>query len=669
MKKKHILFSAILIAGMGLSSTSCSDFLSVEGKLGENTQNLDKIFQSEEWTEQWLAQAYAFMMWENSDIGGKDYCITNFADDMCYGDRNWEYRYFKYAEYNENWKQDCWRQSYQGIRQASILIHNVDKNKEVTPEQVADLKAQGRFVRAYLYWKLLQKYGPIPLIPDEGLDYTDSYESLAVPRSSYDECAEFIASEMQLAAKDLPLKRTTRSVARPTRGAALAARAKVLLYAASPINNPRPSDTERFTDLVDDQGRLLMAQEYKEEKWARAAAAARDVIELARQGVYRLYTSPYRSTGTADYPATIVPPTHEKYSNKNFPEGWRDIDPLQSYKSLFNGDLYPSDNPEMIFTTGQNFGSQSPGSALTQHQLPIEGGGYNCHAMTGKQCDAYEMNNGVAFDKEHRPNGFVSDMEAASGEWLPLVEGVSKQYAHREPRFYASVAYNGMIWPMTNGKEIEDRYIQVWYYRGYQSGWANTDRWLPTGIGILKYISPRDNSKNGAVIIPKAPLNIRYADVLLWYAETMNELTTSYNIPSWDDTKTYTISRDPKEMSDAISQIRIRAGLPDYDESVYESQDEFRVKLKHERQVEMFAENSRYFDLRRWKDADAEESQQIYGCNPLMSVKERELYHTPVIISDLPTTFNRKMYFWPIQHDELRKNSKLTQNPGWTSYD
>lgn len=669
MKKKHILFSAILAAGLGLLSASCTDYLSVEGKLGENTQNLDKIFENEVWTEEWLAQAYAFMTWQNSDIGGKDFCITNFADDMCYGDRNLEYRFFKYAEYGENWKQECWKQAYQGIRQASILIHNVHKNKEMTQPEIADIKAQGRFVRAYIYWKLLQKYGPIPIIPDKGLDYTNDYESLAVARSSYDECADFIATEMQLAAQDLPLKRDTRSVSRPTRGAALATRAKVLLYAASPINNPRPTDTERFTDLVDDAGRPLIAQEHNPEKWARAAAAARDVIELGRQGIYRLYTSPFRTTGTVDYPATIAPPENEKYSNKNYPNGWRDIDPLQSYKSIFNGDLYPSDNPEMVFTTGQNHGGQSLGTALTQHQLPIEGGGYNCHAITGKQCDAYEMNSGAPFDKENRPTGFITDVEAAGTDWLPLLEGVSKQYAHREPRFYASVAFNGTLWPLTNGKEIEDRYIQVWYYRGAQSGWANTERWLPTGIGMMKYVSPRDNIKNGAAIIPKASLNIRYADVLLWYAEALNELNTAYNIPSWDGAQTYTISRDPKEMSDAISQIRVRAGLPDYDEGVYLSPDEFRVKLKHERQIEFFAENSRYFDLRRWKDAEVEESQQIYGCNPLMSKKERELYHTQVIISDLPTTFNRKMYFWPIQHDELRKNSRLTQNPGWTNYD
>ena len=127
---------------------------------------------------------------------------------------------------------------------------------------------------------------------------------------------------MKLAAKDLPLKRDTRNMARPTRGAALATRAKALLYAASPLNNPRPTDTERFTDLVDDEGRYLMAQEYNEEKWAKAAAAARDVVELGRKGVYELHTVSAHSTGTIDNPATIAPPTHAVYSHADFPAGW-----------------------------------------------------------------------------------------------------------------------------------------------------------------------------------------------------------------------------------------------------------------------------------------------------------------------------------------------------------
>ena len=671
MKKKHLLYSAILSACMGMMTSSCSDYLSVEGKLEETTQSLEKIFESEDYSEQWLAQVYWCLTRYNADINGKDYCVTLFADDMIFGDQMGEYRKFKYAEYNEEWRRDAWYDAYNGIRQASIFIHNIDRNKVFTADEIKDYKAQARFARAYLYWKLLQKYGPIPLIPDEGLDYSVEYNDVALPRNTYDECANFIASEMVLAAQDLPEKRDNRNIARPTRGAALATRAKALLYAASPINNPRPSDTERFTDLKDDEGRHLIAQEYNEEKWAKAAAAAKDVVEMGKRKIYKLHTIKARDTGDNEQPKTIAPPYHEIYSEREFPEGWKGIDPLQSYQTLFNGNLYPADNPEMIFTTGQNIDLSTE---LVRRFMPREGGGWNCYAMTGKQCDAYDMNTGEPFDTNENYTGeenYVTAQEEQDGTYAPLRRGVNKRYANREPRLYASVAFNGTFWPLSSGSEEKDRNKQVFYYRGNESGWGINNNILRTGIGVMKYVSPRDNAKSGR-ISAKPAIGIRYADVLLWYAEALNEIqeAKTYNIPSWDGSQTYPISRDIEEMSYAISQVRLRSGVPDYDkESVYKSQDEFRKKLKHERQIELFAENSRYFDLRRWKDAEIEESMPIYGCNVLMSEKEKDYFHTQVILYDLPTTFNRKMYFWPISHNELNKNVRLTQNPGWTTYE
>ena len=184
MKKKHILYSAILSMGMAISS--CSDYLNVSDKLEETTQNLDKIFMSKEFSEQWLAQAYAYLIRYNSDIHDRGWCPTNFADDYIYCDDLAELRKFKYAEYDEEFHRDAWYDAYNGIRQASIFIHNIDRNLEFTLEERKDYKAQARFVRAYLYWKLLQKFGPIPLMPDEGMDYSLSYKEIATPRSTYD---------------------------------------------------------------------------------------------------------------------------------------------------------------------------------------------------------------------------------------------------------------------------------------------------------------------------------------------------------------------------------------------------------------------------------------------------------------------------------------------------
>ena len=129
---------------------------------------------------------------------------------------------------HEQFLQEQWQQCYIGIRDASIYIHNIDQlvngdniregmNAEQLAQYIKETKAEARFLRAYYYWELLRKYGPIPILPDEGVNFTDSYEELSIPRSRYDVCAEYIASELALAAIDLPRRseRTNREVCKP----------------------------------------------------------------------------------------------------------------------------------------------------------------------------------------------------------------------------------------------------------------------------------------------------------------------------------------------------------------------------------------------------------------------------------------------------------------------
>ncbi len=313
--------------------------------------------------------------------------------------------------------------------------------------------------------------------------------------------------------------------------------------------------------------------------------------------------------------------------------------------------------------------------ALARLQMPKTGGGYSGHGLILKQCDAYSMNDGRPFDRQEIRNQYGANMFVQSGEvdnFKPLQANVWKEFANREPRFYASVAFSGALWTMSsavnNLPTVTNQ--QIFYYRGEFNGYINGDTWLPTGIGIMKFVNPKDNnSGNGGKIFPKVDLAIRYADILLMYAEALNELGGSYNIPSWDGGTTHAISRNIDEMKKAIGQVRVRAGVPNHEMSVYSNKEALRAAIKRERQVELMGENQRYYDLRRWKDAPVDEAEQIYGFNTFMTKDQADLFYTPIRVPLLQTTFSRKMYFWPIEWDELKKNKRLTQAPGWPSFD
>lgn len=677
MKKIYILLISAMVC-LGTSFQSCTDYLNVDRYFSDR-QELDRIFNSRDYTEQWLANAYYQLLSFNLEIGHVRFTLTNYSDDMIFteGGAGVSFSNYKFGYYGPQYGGNVgdlvsrpWKQSYDGIRQASIFLQHVHPGDEISEEMYRDLKGQGYFIRGYLYWLLLRKYGPVPILPDEGLDYEASYDELAYPRSTYDECVEYISEQMLLAAEYLPDNRVSRAASRPTRGAALAVRAKAYIYAASPLMN----GNQEMASFVDDQGNHLIAQEYDEEKWAKAAAACLDVIKL---GSYSIYVAPKRSTGGlwGAYPKTVDPPYHPVYSEKSWAEGgWKDIDPLDSYRALFNGDLYVGENPELIFSRGDNQLNDEYGiESMSRHQMPVsKGGGWNCHGITGKQCDAYSMSDGRPFDRASSPKGFTT----ADGQYPHLRKDVWLEYANREPRFYASVAFSGANWPCTSARDPNNRNFQIFYYYGEDNGRkivSTDDRWIPTGIGMMKFVNPKESYMDGTVYRKVDPA-IRYADILLLYAEALNELTTSYTVASWDGSETYSISRDVAAMKKAILPVRLRAGVPNYDEipgmgNPYASADELRKMLKRERQIEFLGENQRYYDLRRWKDAPEEESQMIYGCNTTVPTEYREYFYEQVVVPSVQTSWSMKKYFWPVSYDELKRNAKLTQAPGWPSFD
>lgn len=681
--KKVIKYLSIL-AISAVAATSCSDYLEVDRYFGDR-MTLENVFTNQDYAEQWLADTYSHLRGNNTEVCGKYSSPHNFADDQTFGDGHVtnHYGYVTSGQWESvDYASNVWSECYNGIRKATIFMQNVHMliadSRYVTEEDVKDYHAQARFVRAYYYWLLLKKYGPVPVLGDEILDYNESYDDLARARNTFDEVVDFIASEMVIAAEDLPLTRGILEAQRPTRGAALATRAKALIYAASPWNNPKEGagDSYQFEDLTNFDGKLLMAQEYNDEKWAKAAAACKDVMDL---GVYQLHVVAPRSVAADGFPVTVEPYDDGDFSENKWPEGYADIDPYESYRSLFNGSVTVDGNTEIIFgrgpaaNQGENIKNQ-----MVQHQMPQSIGGWNVHGMTLKQMDAYYMVDGTdapgkdTFDQEaaeKRVKGYTT----AAGEYPHLdAAGISLQFANREPRFYASVAYSGTKWPALSysGNHVQLRNQICHYYRGTRDGYLNGKLWLRTGIGSIKFYHPEDaNSGDNAVIRDKVEPAIRYADILMLYAEALNEVQESYSIPSWDGSFEHDIYRDVNEIKKGIRPVRCRAGVPDYDDETYNSVEALRAKIKRERQIEFFAESQRWWDLRRWKDATVELNKPVYGYSVMMTEAQKDKFYVPTEVPQYAQVFTNKMYFWPISKTELKRNPLLTQNPGWQTFD
>ena len=112
---------------------------------------------------------------------------------------------------------------------------------------------------------------------------------------------------------------------------------------------------------------------------------------------------------------------------------------------------------------------------------------------------------------------------------------------------------------------------------------------------------------------------------------------------------------------EAVEKVRQRAKLNPYQIASDINQDEFRALVKNERRVELSFEDQRYFDLRRWKDAESVLNKDIKGFKITAST-DSKTYET--IVVDDQRTFEPKMYFSPIPYKE-QKVLNIEQNPGW----
>ena len=660
MKKinRIIIILSISITSI-FSFFSCSSYLDVDQYFNDML-TLDSAFTKRVYVDGWLSNAYQHLQ---QDCGENEGNFKYASDDLfTYSDNSKKYQNGNYSAQNQlledkdkdNNGNDFLGRLYEAVRKSSTFIQNVDNCEEMTLSEKADYKAQARFLRAYAYWALIRRYGPVPLLPDKGLEVSLSYEELSIPRANFDEIINFINNDLVLAATSLPLTRPQNNLGRPNRGAALGLRARVLLHAASPLYN---GNVELF-DVKDKRGNQLIPQVYDESKWARAAAAAKDVIDLNK---YELLLIDAKDIVAS---SGVKPPYHAVYSNANYPNGWADIDPYSSYKSNFDGTVQANQNNELVFT--RTFVKNTI-TDFAKDCVPLTLKGNNKIAVSQKQVDTYYTRDGLDINdvsSGYQKLGFTTT--STDYDFVPT--DVSLQYVNREPRFYASIAFSGSIWQNESASETQYKNFQVFYYRNENDGKLGFKEEFPlSGIGFRKYYNKEDAYTTGGYQMSKPEPTIRYAEILLIYAEALNELTGSYQMTDYVGNEV-TIDRNVIEIQSALKRIRMRAGIPDFSSDIYNSQSNLRAKLKRERQIEFVGENAmRYTDLRRWKDADVEENAPLMGCNINISkdnLKIQEFYVSTVIVS-VPKSFSRKMYLWPFPTAELKRNVNLTQNPGW----
>jgi len=159
-----------------------------------------------------------------------------------------------------------WRNYWDYVRGINEFLDRVDASEamSIDPEGVSILKAEMRFLRANLYSKLIKYYGGVPII-ERALGLDDNFD---LARNSYEECVDFIVSELDAAAAVLPETRPDEEFGRASKLAALAVKSRTLLYAASQLHDPATAPSGPLYDYT------------KGSKWQDAADAAKAVIDL-----------------------------------------------------------------------------------------------------------------------------------------------------------------------------------------------------------------------------------------------------------------------------------------------------------------------------------------------------------------------------------------------------
>ncbi|WP_456098338.1 RagB/SusD family nutrient uptake outer membrane protein [Prevotella histicola] len=307
-----------MAVGSAFTLCSCNDFLD-----REEDSFIDKTatFDSYNRTKQYLTYAYSLLPEGLNRFSG-DALLGAATDDACFAIESSNIQQFNNGSWNALSNPDnVWDRYFAGIAKCCTLLENsnhinldisrLDPAKRVEYENnLKDIRmwrAEAHFLRAYFNFELLKRYGPIPIIKstlDINKDYSDT------PRPTMKEVVEFIANDCDMAADSLeltPWRNMNDAFGRATKGAALALKSRLLLYAASPLY-------VNFGD-IDEANKPSDAT-----LWKAAADAAKAVIDLNQYALAPAYDDLFKNDfQNKEYIFVRRYPSNSDFEKSNFP--------------------------------------------------------------------------------------------------------------------------------------------------------------------------------------------------------------------------------------------------------------------------------------------------------------------------------------------------------------
>ena len=597
----------LYIISLGLSlllATPACNYLDV---VPDERPTEEDAFQDKYAAERYLYSCYSFMPKERQIsqgmyphgqwVSGTDNSTTNILLGNIGAANPGDYRY--------------WSRMYGAFRRCYTFLENVDAVPRLEEETKIIYKAETKFLLAYYGFYLMKAYGPF-IIPEGIYDYNMSPADYP-KRAPFEECVDWIVGLIDEAKPDLLDQQAVSAQGRATKVIASALKARVLLYAASPLFN---GNTEFYgNELLDPEtNEPLMPQTYDPNKWQLALDAAETAIQEAEALGYTLYTG----VPTADMP---YPADATEYSLRMT--------------------FVDRENKEVIWNDSRGEGYYDWQNNTTPRDPDNEDPSWNNCAAHLETVEMFYTENGLPIKED--PAYFPES------EWFDLgdYEGETTCNLHlkREPRFYAWISFHNGWYEMQ--RDGESRIRTMYRSEDPQGAGTRTRNYSRTGYLIKKGVGPSYDTRNGFPNYPW-PL-IRLAELY------MNAAEAAVEVGNLELGKRY------------LNRIRERAGIPDVDTSwrgvASLTQDKLREIVHQEWNIEFFNENLYRWNLNRWKEAEEVYNHNPHGLN-INGVTDEEFFQ-PVEVQTRWNFTSPANYLLPIETSELNMNQRLVQNPGY----